>query len=91
LQLAEFGLSCVDMYLKRYPTAPDVVELAERLEWHLEIAEGGEMTKPSWFGRDEIHREYQGLLRHLDPAHYEKVFTTVETCSPERFRYPLDV
>jgi len=88
LQLCEFGLSCVEVYLRRNADAQGALEAEKRLEWHLDLAEGGDMTKPSWYGTDWIHTEYQGLLRFLDPLVYEQRFPNVTTCTPDRFRYP---
>lgn len=91
LQLCEFGFTCLDQWTKRRKYSNWSEEKDRRLEWHLDLAGGGEMTMPPWFGKNEVHLEYQGLLRYLDPNTYEKVFDKVATCSPDRFRYPLDV
>jgi hypothetical protein len=88
LQLCEFGLTCADTLQVREPNNTSLPEKVERLEFHLELAQGGDMEKPKWFGLDWVHLEYQGLLRWIDPATYDKVFVNVQTCPPERFRYP---
>ncbi len=90
LQLCEFGLSCVEIYRARKPSQPLLFsEEYSSLARHMNLAESGEMTLPSWFGKPEVHDEYKGLLRSLDPARYEPIFASVETVSPEDFRYPI--
>src|SRR5690349_9322278 len=59
LQLCEFGLVCTDAYLKRRHMDKWTYSKAERLEWHLDMAEGGDMSKPPWFGVDWVHLEYK--------------------------------
>ena len=88
LQLCEFGLTCVETYKLRYPSSVTLNDHYNSLIQHMDLAESGEMTLPAWFGKDEVHDEYKGLLRFLDPARYEPIFASIRTCRPENFRYP---
>ncbi len=89
LQLCEFGLNCAEQYLKRHIGEKWVESNVERLEFHLDLAEGGDMEKPSWFGEDWVHLEYKGLLLFLDPDHYETIWPNVAPLQGlDRFRYP---
>lgn len=94
LQLCEFGLCCVEVAVARSHPKGLTDATAQnwlKLEKHLDLASDGDLERPSWFGDDRVHREYQGLLRHFDPEHYEHVFPNVATCEPERFRFPLEI
>lgn len=93
LQLCEFGLECCDTLRRRLKStsAEGDGHLETALLRHLELAEGGDMTLPEWFGDDDVHLEYKGLLIHMDPERYQPMWPSVAPCSPKNFRYPQEI
>lgn len=89
LQLCEFGLTCCEILARR--TGITEIALEARLEHHLDLAEGGDMGFPAWWGDEEVHLEYKGLLIYRNPERYQPMWPSVASCPPERFRYPLEI